>query len=173
MVRVHHDEGVANHIGPEPCVEAGIDPVWLLLTLRGSCGDDHAALEQIEACSSVALALDELEAVDLTFGLAAARGFGQGGPTAVTLPSSPEANVAMAGASQAFALAIQVPNSAMALQPAVAVLPTPEARASAVKWRARSATALAVASRSTQATTATAAASRAEVDIQGRSRLNQ
>ena len=22
MVRVHHDEGVANHIGPEPCVRA-------------------------------------------------------------------------------------------------------------------------------------------------------
>jgi len=83
--------------------------------------------------------------------------------TAVASLSSPEANVAMAGALQAFALVIQAAKSATASRPAAAVLPTPEARTSAVKWRARSATALAVASRSTRATTAAAAASRTEI----------
>ena len=41
----------------------------------------------MKACSSVALALDELEAIDLTFGLAAAPGFGQGGPSSASARS--------------------------------------------------------------------------------------
>ena len=59
----------------------GIDPVlWLLLTLRGSCGQDQAAFEQVEARSPVALALDEFQPIDLAFCLSAAPGLGQGGP---------------------------------------------------------------------------------------------
>ena len=52
----------------------------LSLTLRGLCREEHTASEQVETCSSVALALDQLEAVDLAFGLAAAPGLGQGSP---------------------------------------------------------------------------------------------
>jgi len=51
-----------------------------LLTLRGSRGEDHASAEEIEARSSVALALDQLEPVNLAFGLTAAPGLGQGSP---------------------------------------------------------------------------------------------
>ena len=49
----------------------GLPRFWFLLVLRGLCGQNHAALQEIEACPSVALALDELEPVDLAFRLAA------------------------------------------------------------------------------------------------------
>ncbi|WP_288588611.1 hypothetical protein, partial [uncultured Methylobacterium sp.] len=43
---------------------AGIAPfLWFLLTLRGSDGQNHAALQEFEAGPSIALALDELEPV--------------------------------------------------------------------------------------------------------------
>jgi hypothetical protein len=48
--------------------------LWILLTLRGSGRQNHAACQEIEACPSIALALDELEPVDLTFGLASTPG---------------------------------------------------------------------------------------------------
>ena len=49
-----------------------------MLTFRGLCGKDQATLEEIGARPTVALALDQLEADDLTFGLAAAPRLGQG-----------------------------------------------------------------------------------------------
>jgi hypothetical protein len=55
-----------------------IAPVWwLLLTLGGSCCEDHAALEEIKTCTAVASALDQLEPVDLAFGLTGSPGLGQ------------------------------------------------------------------------------------------------
>ncbi len=64
------------HATPSPATDwkrwAGLAPDrWFLLGLRGSGGKYHAALQEIEACPSVALALDEREPVDLAFGLAA------------------------------------------------------------------------------------------------------
>ena len=47
------------------------------LTLRGLGGQQHATAQEVEAGSSVALSLDELEPVDLSLGLPTAPGLGQ------------------------------------------------------------------------------------------------
>lgn len=62
-------------------VSNGIAPfLWFLLTSRGSGCQNNATLQESEACLSVALALDELEPVDLASGLAAAPGLRQSRP---------------------------------------------------------------------------------------------
>ncbi len=139
----------------------GIAPfLWLLLTLRGSGGEDHAPLQEIETRPPVALALDQLEPVDLAFGLAAAPGLGQGSPDrgGVTVQSRGEGGDGRSAASLRFRdPRIEIRG---ARPPPVAVLFTPEARTRAVKRRARPATALAVSSCSTRVTTAAAVASK-------------
>ena len=55
----------------------GIDPPWWLFrTLRGSCRHQNAPSQQVKAGLAVALPLQELDAVDLAFGLSAAPGLG-------------------------------------------------------------------------------------------------
>ena len=120
-------------------------------------------MEQIEARSPIALRLMSFSRLIWPSACPLLQGSVRATRTAGASPSNPEANVAIAGAVQAFAVVIQASNSAAASRPDVAVLPTPDARTSAVKRRARSATALAVASCSTRAITAAATASRAEV----------
>jgi len=51
---------------------------WLSRTLRGSCRYQNALSEQVEGGAAVALPLQQLEPIDLTFGLAAAPGFSEG-----------------------------------------------------------------------------------------------
>ena len=54
--------------------------LWLLLALRGSRVENHPTLEQIEACSSVALVLGQLEPIDLALGVITALWLGQCSP---------------------------------------------------------------------------------------------
>ena len=57
-------------------IEAAPFP-WFFRTLRGSSGEDHASSQEINAGATVALALDQLEPVDLPLGLATAAWVGQ------------------------------------------------------------------------------------------------
>ena len=64
-------------------VQLGSDPApvwWLFRSLRGSGCQENALAQQVQACPTIHLALDQLEAVDLPLGLAAAPGQAQGGP---------------------------------------------------------------------------------------------
>ncbi len=51
---------------------------WFSRALRGSCRHQNAPSQQVEAGAAVALPLQQFEAVDLAFGLAAAPGQGEG-----------------------------------------------------------------------------------------------
>ena len=101
---------------------------WLLLTLHGSCGQNQSALEQIEARSPIALAFNELQPIDLAFGLPAAPVIGQGRPDRGAVAVQPRGEGRDGGGGQASAFLIQSSNFTRALRPAGAVLPTPEAR---------------------------------------------
>lgn len=62
------------------CDTGGIAPVWWVFrTLRGSCRHQNAASQQVEAGATIALPLQQLEAVDLALSLAAAPRLAQGG----------------------------------------------------------------------------------------------
>ena len=75
-----------------------------MLALRGLGGEDHAPLQEIETRPPVALALDQLEPVDLAFGLAAAPRLGQGSPNrgGVTVQSRGEGGDCRSAASPRF-----------------------------------------------------------------------
>src|SRR3982750_4899460 len=81
---------------PESCrakrvTRSGPPPlVWLSRSLRGSCCQEHALAEQVEAGATVHLPLDQLEPSDLALGLAAAPGRRERRPdcSTVLLPPS-------------------------------------------------------------------------------------
>ena len=58
---------------------SGFPPPWFSRTSRGSCRQQNAPSQQVEAGAAVALPFQQLEVVDLPLGLAAVPGLDQGG----------------------------------------------------------------------------------------------
>ena len=54
-------------------------PGWLFRILRGSCRQQNAPSQQVEAGTAIELSVQQLDAVDLPFSLPAASGLGQSG----------------------------------------------------------------------------------------------
>lgn len=90
----------------------GLPPPRLSRTLRGSCREQNAPPQQVEAGAAIALPFQQLKSVGLSLGLAAAQGSVKAARTAASSTSSPAANVSMAEVPRARASATQRSNPA-------------------------------------------------------------